>query len=191
MLNCTKCGKEKDENFFVKVKDKKRGFTSHCKECMNERNRLYYAQNKEKIRQKHKEYYTSDLEREKKRAAKYYRQNKEKITAKHKIYRENNREQENERQKNWRLENRERVNQIIKKCRQKQQYNKKYRHAHQVVRDAIKLGIIQKPEHCSECNGKNRIQGHHEDYMKPLDVIWLCVKCHARLHRKKRNQEKL
>lgn len=44
--------------------------------------------------------------------------------------------------------------------------------AHQRVTDAIRRGkIIRLP--CNIC-GELKSEGHHEDYSKPLDVIWLC-----------------
>src|SRR5690348_5416393 len=33
-----------------------------------------------------------------------------------------------------------------------------------------------------ECCGSPKSQMHHEDYDKPLEVIWLCRPCHMRLH---------
>ncbi len=35
---------------------------------------------------------------------------------------------------------------------------------------------------CLICGGHENVQGHHKDYSKPLDVVWLCVKCHHRVH---------
>lgn len=44
------------------------------------------------------------------------------------------------------------------------------------VHEAIKKGlIIKKP--CGIC-GKVKVEAHHEDYSKPLEVIWLCQKHH-------------
>lgn len=46
---------------------------------------------------------------------------------------------------------------------------------------AIRSGKIKKRNSCEICyNGPTH--GHHEDYSKPLDVIWLCSRCHAMLH---------
>jgi ribosomal protein S27AE len=42
----------------------------------------------------------------------------------------------------------------------------------------INVGHIVKPNKCSHCNLKGKIEGHHEDYSKPLDVIWVCKPCH-------------
>lgn len=48
---------------------------------------------------------------------------------------------------------------------------------------SLKKGLIVKPSSCSYCGNKNsRIEGHHHDYSKPLEVIWLCTKCHKSLH---------
>jgi hypothetical protein len=54
---------------------------------------------------------------------------------------------------------------------------------------AIKNGKLT-PEPCEVC-GKNKTQGHHEDYSKPLDVIWLCVRHHQDRHIHLRNAKTL
>src|SRR5262245_37800524 len=41
-------------------------------------------------------------------------------------------------------------------------------------------GIIKKTL-CADC-GSTESQRHHEDYTKPLDVIWLCRSCHLKRH---------
>ncbi len=47
------------------------------------------------------------------------------------------------------------------------------------ARYAVKKGILVKPKWCEVCNLVKPLQGHHEDYSKPLEVIWLCSGCHA------------
>ena len=61
--------------------------------------------------------------------------------------------------------------------------NKAHRVAWAKVGYAIKTGDIKKPSECQKCARKpKRIEGHHFDYSKPLDVIWLCASCHTKLH---------
>lgn len=47
---------------------------------------------------------------------------------------------------------------------------------------AIRDGAIVKPFFCVRCWDIGKIHGHHTDYSRPLDVIWLCPKCHADMH---------
>lgn len=52
------------------------------------------------------------------------------------------------------------------------------------LRNAIRRGDVVKPNTCSKCGEKpSRIEGHHEDYSKPFDVVWLCPPCHRKLHK--------
>lgn len=63
--------------------------------------------------------------------------------------------------------------------------------ARSAVKRAVKRGDLIPSESCQACgksqlrsDGVRAIQAHHEDYTKPLDVIWLCVKCHQIAHLK-------
>lgn len=49
-------------------------------------------------------------------------------------------------------------------------------HARYLVNNGVRDGTLKK-EPCKFC-GNTKVQAHHEDYSKPLDVIWVCFKCH-------------
>lgn len=52
--------------------------------------------------------------------------------------------------------------------------------ARSIANVAVKRGqLVPKP--CEKC-GAEPAQKHHEDYSKPLDVIWLCAACHTAGH---------
>ena len=56
--------------------------------------------------------------------------------------------------------------------------------ARNALRRAVYEGKIIKPSTCQVCvKSVKRIEGHHEDYEKPLDVIWMCVACHRKHHK--------
>lgn len=59
--------------------------------------------------------------------------------------------------------------------------NKLAKRAHGQVSDAIEAGKLM-PLPCERC-GATPAQAHHEDYSKPLDVIWLCPHHHGERHR--------
>ena len=65
-----------------------------------------------------------------------------------------------------------------------QKYPEKWR-ARSKVSYAVRTGKIIKPKKCESCLKENlKLQAHHEDYTKPLDVMWLCVGCHNNHHHK-------
>lgn len=46
---------------------------------------------------------------------------------------------------------------------------------------ALKTGKIERGHVCADCGGV-ATDGHHEDYSRPLDVVWLCQLCHLTRH---------
>ena len=60
-------------------------------------------------------------------------------------------------------------------------YPNKYR-AHLLVNNAVRGGSLSKPTVCETCFSDFRIVAHHNDYLKPLDVTWLCEVCHKAWH---------
>ncbi len=54
--------------------------------------------------------------------------------------------------------------------------------AQTILNNALRDKKIIKPDTCSVCNCATRIYGHHEDYSKPLEVMWMCQRCHKLHH---------
>lgn len=76
-----------------------------------------------------------------------------------------------------------------KRKRLRREVGKEYRGKHPErisaclkVRRARKKGLITPPESCPRCGYKGKLVGHHHDYSKPLEVEWMCQRCHKKLH---------
>lgn len=61
--------------------------------------------------------------------------------------------------------------------------------AQNIAEKAILRGVLV-PKPCEHCgangqfsDGRREVQAHHCDYNKPLDVMWLCQRCHHEWHR--------
>jgi hypothetical protein len=57
--------------------------------------------------------------------------------------------------------------------------------ARNLANRAVDLGFLVRPDVCSVCGAEGvKTHAHHDDYSKPLDVRWVCIDCHGKLHRK-------
>lgn len=56
--------------------------------------------------------------------------------------------------------------------------------AHMMVKGALLIGLLKKPTICEKCQSRRNLEAHHEDYSKPLEIMWLCRECHISKHRK-------
>lgn len=112
-------------------------------------------------------------------------------------HKERMREYHAEWQREWRKNNPEeaRINdkeKAIKYSDKRKKYAAKYAKTHKkdpiktaartILNNAINTGKLKRETVCSQCRLNSRIQAHHPDYSKPLDVKWLCTKCHALEH---------
>lgn len=62
------------------------------------------------------------------------------------------------------------------------QAHPKERWAQASLRSALRRGLIER-QPCAEC-GDLKVDGHHDDYDKPMEVRWLCRRHHRAVHSK-------
>lgn len=60
--------------------------------------------------------------------------------------------------------------------------------AYTAVKFAKKSGRLKQGP-CAVCGTTTRVDAHHEDYSKPLEVTWLCRRHHIDLHTERRRAE--
>ena len=63
----------------------------------------------------------------------------------------------------------------------RQQYPERIQ-ACNLVNNSLRNGRLSR-QFCEVCGTFQNVEAHHKDYSKPLDIDWLCSKCHALYHR--------
>lgn len=181
------------------------------KERVKENWHNYYLANRDDLIERSKEQWVNTSPEEKKRRAEYYREyyrkNSDKLLEDRKTkrllrteeqvaedylrqheYYEKNKEvikaRARDQYKNLSEQQKKRRTESIKDYRRR---NSEKAKAWSAVGNAIMRGEIEKPIYCELCGVFHvKIHAHHEDYSKPLDVLWLCQDCHQTLHVEKR-----
>lgn len=68
-----------------------------------------------------------------------------------------------------------------KRLRKLYESNKPKYKARFAVTTALRSGKIVKPEQCCKCQKvTSKLEAHHEDYDKPLEIMWMCRTCHVK-----------
>lgn len=178
MKTCTNCKLEKEENEFYK---NHKSLEACCKVCRNIKTKEWAKNNREKINERSRERKKENPEEYKKWRDEYQEKNREKIRLQvHENYLKN-RESVLIRTKKWRQDNPEKFKEMWIKSKEKDPMKRK---AREYLNHAIEYGQIEKPLECSLCKENKKLQAHHEDYARPLEVIWMCSSCHAYIHRR-------
>lgn len=180
MLRCSRCGHEKDESLFGKDKRRKNGRTIWCLQCSNEYKKSRYDPLKESIRKKKQKLANPERYAEIDRLA-------------HLRYRKRHRDRL---RKKWREDAKSRPyvynrEVAIRAIRKWQKANRDKVRCQDRARRAEKLGNLISPKQCEICGIEGKLQKHHHDYAKPLEVVWCCTSCHGKLDRIRREQELL
>ena len=108
-------------------------------------------------------------------------------------YHRNNLDKDRAYRRKWRAENKDKViaqkkRYRIKHAKRLAEYYKDYLVKNRVKHKArsllsrrVQQGKIEKLP-CEVCGTQEKIDGHHDDYSKPLEVRWLCKKHHYKVH---------
>ena len=92
MKKCALCREEKDESCFYNNKRQKDGLSSECKRCDKDRSRIYYRNNRERLKLKAKEWRKDNIERKKENDSRWQKNNRDKRNKANRKYREKNKE---------------------------------------------------------------------------------------------------
>lgn len=110
---CSKCKIEKDVCEFNIRKNRKSGFTSHCKLCICKNAKKYRVNNSDIIKYNKKLYYDKNRETLNKKTREWYEKNSEYALQQKKDYYNQNREVVLERSKLWSKNNRDKINKYL------------------------------------------------------------------------------
>lgn len=151
---CTKCKSELQISMFRTRIDRGGKPRSACKKCEYEQCAPYREMNREKIREKNYAYKNST-------------RGKQTSAAHRMTYNTGEEKKKSDRAAaiKYRAKNKHRVS------------------ASNTLIKSVMRGDIVRPALCQECGKQAPLDGHHDDYNKPLEVRWLCRSCHKALHK--------
>lgn len=185
---CSKCGERRPLDEFCKNKRARDGRSGECKECKRFYDRIRYLANKDEILCRNREWsannrvWVNEYQQRRHAADPCERQA---ISAK---YYDNHTERCRELSRRHAKENPEYYRNHARKTRAERP---DVPAAHDKVKYEIQTGRITKASECEMCgDSSRRIVGHHEDYSKPLEITWLCDRCHRRLHAARNRAER-
>ncbi len=110
------------------------------------------------------------------------------------LWKKRNKERNDVYQKKWKRENKEKIWEYYKNngrtrakdyletAKKWRKNNREKARAHGKLNYAVKTGRITKPTKCFYCLREKKLSGHHFDYKKALEVLWLCSSCHKIEH---------
>lgn len=124
-----------------------------------------------------RKYYLKHREQIKAKSARHRKTNKEHYREYFRAHYQKNRERIMERTRKYYSDNRETVIAVGERWKKE---NPKAHAAHHAVEHGLKRGDLER-QPCEEC-GTEKVEAHHDDYEKPLEVQWLCRLHHRRLH---------
>lgn len=194
MKICTKCNKEKSKDDFSKNSHSKSGLQPTCKPCQSEyyfanfdkkkiQRQHRYAENKELIAQKSKQYRDANKEKVMQGKKRYAEENAQKLRDKKRLYYAENKEKILERNKKYRIANKE---MLAEKNRIYRENNPELISSHKRNRRAVKR--LADGSHlasdvkrifdaqrglCANCNSKlfkSGVKKYHVDHIMPLSL---------------------
>jgi ribosomal protein S27AE len=159
---CKKCGETKPvADFDIEISYQSGKITEYrkgyCKDCRRAYMRSWRTKNKDKVNASIRQRYRANAEAQRlyNRAKRLRPRDPSKESQRRKLKRDSNPESARLKDNAWKKIQRE-----------------------------IARGNIN-PQPCARCGAFPDVHAHHEDYSKPLDVIWLCPPCHMQHHNRK------
>lgn len=183
---CRKCGQVKPlDAFYHKSKARAHigdGYSATCKECMKQHQRSPEARilaSKAWARR----YATEEGKAKIKEKSKRARQ-KDAYKKAHKIRNTRYLHTEKGRQKSRELQRKYHKTQWYREAVDRYRVNNPEKRQAQIkIMNAVAHGKLIRPDRCSVCGEACVPDGHHEDYSKPLEVVWMCHQCHIDYHK--------
>lgn len=148
-------------------------------EVKRKKNLEYRQKNRVKILKRCAEYRKNNRELLREKARNYYKDNKSDCALRNKKYYEEHKDYILARQKDYYKKNKKRLYENSRESRIR--FHKQTGWASSKAEYALRVGKIFKKS-CEIC-GESNAEMHHDDYSKPLEVRWLCRRCHTEWHK--------